>query len=89
MSTHKHEYRRLSDVAVFCAGCGDIKTAQVAMPVYPYYPARWWPYTPPPTPYVWPTVYWGTTTSDPIGSGASTFDAADPNVTYTLSAGGN
>lgn len=53
---HEHDYRRLNDAAVFCRGCGDIKTAEppiCTLPHYPIYPI--YPYVPP---VIYPTVPW-------------------------------
>lgn len=68
MSEHEHKYQRLSDVAVFCPSCGDVKAVQAfcprphypTYPIYPTYPnwPNWWSPTP-----IWPTItYTGTGT---------------------------
>lgn len=65
--SHQHAYKKLSDVAVFCSGCGDVKSAETAgvclLPHYPtYYPFYPAPYVRPwsPTVYPWqsPTFTW-------------------------------
>jgi len=37
MSTHKHTYQRLSDDAVFCRDCGDIKRSEPPVCTLPHY----------------------------------------------------
>lgn len=91
MSTrHACKFQRLSEVAIFCAVCGEIKVAdpeaQCTRPHYPN-PYWWWqPYTVP-TSYPW-TVTTETFTTGDVGIG-STYAASpdDTNVTYTLSGG--
>lgn len=64
VTDHQHEYRRLSDEAVFCRGCGDIKTAEVARCALPHWQPTW-VYVPPiyPTYPQWTSPYpWTFTT---------------------------
>lgn len=50
---HEHDYRKLNDDAVFCRGCGDIKSVAPAICTLPHYPV--YPYVPP---VIYPTVPW-------------------------------
>lgn len=65
MTDHEHDYRKLNDDAVFCRGCGDIKSAAPAVCTLPHYPTydpwmvRWYPVTP------WWTVTSGSTGDTP------------------------
>lgn len=69
MSTHRHEFKRLSEVSVFCA-CGEIKVAEgyapapCPLPHYPVFPVYPQPviYPRPWTP-TWP-IWYGTYTID-------------------------
>lgn len=83
---HEHDYRKLSDEAVFCRGCGDIKTAEPAFctlphyPIYPYIAPMVWP---PNAPWT-PTPWWGTTTTGSVTVlGTTTGYPAGAQVTYT------
>jgi hypothetical protein len=79
---HEHDYRKLSNNAVFCRGCGDIKSVAPAIctlphyPVYPYVPSVTWPWSPyrpwnPPT-YRW-DVSSGTVTNRDIEIGNTVY----------------
>lgn len=72
MSAHEHHFAKLNDEAVFCRGCGDIKTAPLpctrlhyphwtptfiySMPAYTTYPQ-------------WQTITSGSATGSSITSG--------------------
>ena len=85
MTEHRHDYRKLNDDAVFCRGCGDIKT--ITPPVctlhYPFYPwpsnpsYPWWQVSTYPT---W-TPTW-TVVSD-SASGSSTVVSSSDSVTIS------
>ena len=65
MPEHEHDYRKLSDEAVFCRGCGDIKHSDPPICTLPHYQPSWI-YVPPvyPTVRPWtPTYPWWTVTS--------------------------
>jgi hypothetical protein len=78
-----HEFQRFDDRQVFCARCGDFRTAPAipyTVSVVPWYPAWWQPY-----PH-YPTFIWsGSTTIGSIETGSSVyFDNTDAQVTYTV-----
>lgn len=90
MTEHEHDYRKLSDEAVFCRGCGDIKHAEPPVCALPHYPIVY-PYVPPvvyPPVYVppWrPNVYpWWTVTNGTVETGFTTHEyPAGTSVSYT------
>ena len=98
MDEHKHDYRKLNDDAVFCRGCGDIKTSAPAICTLPHYQPSWiyipptypqpWPNWWRPQPWVSPFIYSGTSTVtfDTVTTG-DTFTAYPPGSSYSLTAG--
>ncbi len=86
---HKHAYQRLSDDAVFCGDCGDIKRSEPPVctlphyPVYPYVPyVPWWQPVPA-QPWRW-EVTSGTVTTGSIVVGSTALYPGDAAVTYTV-----
>lgn len=84
MSEHEHLYRKLNDEAVYCRGCGEIKTAVQPVCTLPHYQPTWVYYPPVyPSPNTWPNWYpwWGTTTSEDFTNG-NTYELG--SITYTV-----
>jgi len=84
MSTHKHTYQRLSDDAVFCRDCGDIKRSEPPVCTLPHYQPTWIYYPP-----IYPTVvpwrpttvpYWYTVSS---GTSDTRLLSDGSSITYT------